>query len=86
MAIATKIDKMALLEKAVQIIIHSEDESLLRQIKALLELPDQSEIELSEAHKRMLDQELAHHEANRDKVKSWEQTKAYIQNRHRQAG
>lgn len=86
MAIATRIDKMALLEKAVQTIIHSEDESLLHQIKALLELPSQPEVKLTEAHKRMLDQELAHYEANRDKTQSWEQTKAQIKSRHRQAG
>ncbi len=86
MEIATKIDKMALLEKAVQTIIHSEDESLLRQIKALLELPQQPDVELSDSYKRMLDEELAHYQANRDKTKSWEETKAQIKNHHRQAG
>ena len=58
MEITTKIDKMALLEKAVQTIIHSEDQGLPRHIKALLELPHQPEIELSDAHKRVLDEEL----------------------------
>ncbi len=37
MATTVKIDKMALLEKAVQTIIHSQDEDLLAEIKAILE-------------------------------------------------
>ena len=85
MPTATGIDKMALLEKAVQTIIRSQDENLLRQLEALLELPQEKETELGEAHKRMLDAELAHYQANRDKVKSWEETKTQIKARHRQA-
>jgi|GEM_PF-5158709 len=37
MATTTKIDKLALLEKVVQTIIHTQDEGLLDELKTILE-------------------------------------------------
>jgi len=55
--------------------IHSADDKLLRMIKALIESYQEEEIDLSEAHKEILEERLKFHQENPEDGKSWKEIK-----------
>lgn len=71
-------------EELHKIIEEVQDEKILEAIYTLLEKEvrkEQSDAELSEEHKRILDERLASYKANPDYVLDWETVKAEIEKR-----
>lgn len=68
------------LKKSVLEYVNSADDRLLKMIKALVESYRDTEDhpELSEAHKRILDQRLADHKANPNHGREWSEVKSEL--------
>jgi putative addiction module component (TIGR02574 family) len=65
-------------EELHKIIDEVQDEEIPEAVYTLLERA-RTEPELSEEHKRMLDERLASHKANPDDVLDWEEVKANLE-------
>ncbi len=72
------------LKKSVLNYIENADDRLLKLIKALVETyqEKESDYEISEEHRKVLDQRLADHKANRDSGKDWKVLKPELRKKY----
>ena len=76
MAATLQINRLSLLEKVVQKIIHTQNETFLAQIEALVE--HETDFVLNPQQKAQLEQTIAECDANPNGGESWETVKARI--------
>jgi len=72
------------LKKSVQDYIDNADERLLKLIKVLVETYQEGETdyEISEEHKKILDQRLADHKADPETGKDWTELKSELRTKY----
>jgi hypothetical protein len=71
MTVLEPINRLALIEKVIQKIVHTQDENELSYLQQWTE-------EVSEAQKTLIDQRLAYLEAHPERVRSWQEVKASV--------